>query len=409
MAQKKFSIICFAWDQWGPMWKNTQQLMWYLSKKEEIHKILYINKDLDVARFIESFNKNFTLSDLKNTYLKSIFGKLDTYNNKIMVLTPFHYMPFYHRFPNIRNLNNKIFKYKINRILKKYKFKNIILFINRDISRAILDLFPDNLISCFYWSDNWSSFPDSAQEVNELDLKKMEKIDQVIEAILRRSDIVFCVSEYLTDRAKKIVPNSYWMPNGTDYENFSKVSLHETPIADEVRSIPHPIIGFMGFISGTIDYELLEFAIRSRPDWSFVFIGPKLPAASWGNDVFKFSNVFYLGPKPFFDLPKYMKAFDVCIIPYINHPRLQFADSNKVYDYLATGKPVVASTKTAGLGKHENIIRISGNKEKFVIDIEAALNEKDNRLVLERKETAKKNSWEKRADFMWENINQLLK
>lgn len=406
--QKKVSIVCFSWDPWDPMWKITQQLIWYLGKKQEIDKILYINQDLYMTTLIENIFKISLNSKARGLYLKSIIGKVDKPDKKILVYSPFHYLPFSNRYQKIKMFNHKLWETKLKDILSRHKFQNIILIINRVMDESVLDLFPDTIIRCFLWSDNWEVFPENTERVSDIPIKKRENIKDAVEKILSRSDIVFACSEYLEEKAKNIVKNSYWLPNATDYDNFSKVSLDETFVAPIMQTISRPIIGFVGFITYTIDFDLLIFSAKSKPNWSFVFIGPKLPAAEWGEELFKLKNVYHLGPKSYFELPEYIKAFDVCIIPYLNDPNLQGGNSAKVYDFLATGKPIVASYKIAGLENFDNIIKISGNKDKFVSDIEELFKKNDNHRSLEKKKIARENSWETRANYMWEKISELL-
>lgn len=409
MRPKKLSIICFSWDPWSPMWKMTQQLMWHLASKRRVEKVLFLNEDFYISNIIEKLPFYILNPQMRKKILRALLGKVQKVEENVIIYNPVHYVPFIYRSAWLKKVDAFLMVGMLKRILKKHGFQNVILFINRIVDEKILDLFDDVVLRCFYWSDDWASFPKETEKVDEVNSEKKRHISKAIEKILKRVDIVFSVSDYLTNKAKMYVSKSYWLPNGTDYRNFVRASLDETSLPQDIQNIPKPIIGFVGYITSTLDFELLDYTAKARPDWSFVFIGPKLPAASWGEKFFKLPNVHYLGPKPYFELPMYMKAFDVCIIPYLNHPSLQAADSNKVYDYLATGKPIVASYNTAGLGKFEGIIKISGSKEKFVTDIENSLREKENeKLAKKRQEIAKENSWEKRADYMWKKIEALL-
>jgi len=54
-------------------------------------------------------------------------------------------------------------------------------------------------------------------------------------------------------------------------------------------------------------------------------------------------NLHVLGARPYSQLPAYVQAFDVGIIPYIESPWTRTVDPLKLLEYLAAGIPVVAS------------------------------------------------------------------
>jgi glycosyltransferase involved in cell wall biosynthesis len=82
--------------------------------------------------------------------------------------------------------------------------------------------------------------------------------------------------------------------------------------------------------------------------------------------------VHFLGAKKMEDLPLYVKAFDVCINPQLvnevtigNYPR-------KIDEYLAMGKPTVATSTTA-MEVFADYCYLANNKEGYIKSIEAAL------------------------------------
>jgi len=44
-----------------------------------------------------------------------------------------------------------------------------------------------------------------------------------------------------------------------------------------MRGHARPVIGYMGYrVKDRLDLALIDFLAASRPDWSFVFVGPKV-------------------------------------------------------------------------------------------------------------------------------------
>jgi glycosyltransferase involved in cell wall biosynthesis len=101
------------------------------------------------------------------------------------------------------------------------------------------------------------------------------------------------------------------------------------------------ILGYTGCLWGDWqDWELVKFLAQSRPEWSFVLIGPYSDPLE---DLFHgIPNVFFLGPRPHARLHEYIDCFDVGLIPFKAGDFVQTISPLKVFDYLARGKPVVA-------------------------------------------------------------------
>jgi glycosyltransferase involved in cell wall biosynthesis len=105
-------------------------------------------------------------------------------------------------------------------------------------------------------------------------------------------------------------------------------------------------------------------------------------------------NVHLLGRKDYQELPRYLKAFDVCINPYILDGVAEGCSPLKLYEYLATGKPIV-SVDMPEARKFDGLVRIARSTEEFVLHIESALQE-DKSLIRERIKESEKHSWDER-------------
>ena len=90
-----------------------------------------------------------------------------------------------------------------------------------------------------------------------------------------------------------------------------------------------------------IDFYLIAYAAHIRPDWSFVFIGPIEPLARVSK-VRNLSNVHFLGKMPYENIPALIAGFDVCINPFVIDKLSDTVSPIKLYEYLASGKPVVS-------------------------------------------------------------------
>jgi teichuronic acid biosynthesis glycosyltransferase TuaH len=158
----------------------------------------------------------------------------------------------------------------------------------------------------------------------------------------RQVDHFFVVSEYYrralereNDRPVTLIGN------GVEYEHFA------TPraVPRDLAAWPRPWIGYVGLLSHFLDFETLEALRRERRGGTLILIGPGSPATEREIQALEArEGVARLGPRPYEDVPAYMQALDVGVIPFrAQDPYVQGINPNKTYQYLAAGRPVVTT------------------------------------------------------------------
>ena len=137
---------------------------------------------------------------------------------------------------------------------------------------------------------------------------------------------------------------------------------------------------------------MIAHAAEARPDWRFVFVGP---IATDVSQLQVLPNVHFLGPRPYADLPGYLKGFDVTTVPFIFHDVTLRASPIKFYEYLASGVPVVAS-RLPDFEPFAHLAGIVTTPEEFVTALEDAIayDTLDKRQA--RMAEAQNHSWEVR-------------
>lgn len=156
-------------------------------------------------------------------------------------------------------------------------------------------------------------------------------------------------------------------------------------------------IGAGSVIRYMLDLDLIETITRSRPEWSLVFVGPVDESGPSFyrrvEELTRCANVHFVGQKPAEEIPLYLNAFDVCILPYVQSElTTYYAVPLKFYECLAAGKPVVWSIGPREFPEH--ILINAQNSGDFVAAISRALTFADPRYVDNRKSMARQNSWE---------------
>ena len=121
----------------------------------------------------------------------------------------------------------------------------------------------------------------------------------------------------------------------------------------------------------------------------------------------QYANFHFLGEKNYKDVPLFTEKLDVLISFKKNDFTTAGGDSQKIYEYLATGKPIV-TTPVPPAPRYKDVIYVAHDKVEFAEYLGKALEEDDPEKRTRRMEIARENSWEKRADVILEKVVGLL-
>ncbi len=224
----------------------------------------------------------------------------------------------------------------------------------------------------------------------------------------RRSRLVFTTTPALQERQRVRNRATHLVPNVGDFAHFSRASDPELAAAD-VSGLASPVLGFSGnFLATKVDFDLLDALARSRPDWTLLLVGPAHPSTGRRlAELSRLANVRWVGPKPYRELPRYVAAFDVGLIPYVRNGYTANCFPLKLYEYLAAGKPVVA-TGVPVLEGMEPDVRLVDGLQAFIAGVEAAIDLRSEDDRARRAGLASRNTWETRAERLLRLISEEL-
>jgi len=281
----------------------------------------------------------------------------------------------------LNRINNKRFARQIKLAADKLGFKDYLIFNDSDMFRSFYlkeYLNPETYI--YYTRDNLIA----------VDYWKKQGVR--LEALhMKKADLVVANSTYLASLARKFNPNSFYVGQGCDVSLFDSKLVSSVPA--DIQHIKKPIAGYIGaLLSLRLDIQVIEYIAVNRPDWSIVLVGPE-------DDTFKTSrlhqlaNVYFLGNKKGSELPSYLNYFDVAINPQVLSPVTIGNYPRKIDEYLAMGKPTVA-TKTEAMSVFADYTYLAETKEGYIDCIDNALLEDNDQLHLSREQFAKQHTWE---------------
>jgi glycosyltransferase involved in cell wall biosynthesis len=183
--------------------------------------------------------------------------------------------------------------------------------------------------------------------------------------------------------------------NGVDHELFD-AAYRAPQVPDAIAGAPRPRIGYAGALAEWIDLELLGATADAFPDGTLVLVGPVVgPSGRADTLVASHPNVRWLGPVPHEELPHCVAGMDVCLIPFRKTPLTRGVNPNKLWEYLALGKPVVATDFSPFVHEYQEVLRVGATPAAFVAAVRAALAAPVDTEA--RRAVARQHSWDESA------------
>jgi glycosyltransferase involved in cell wall biosynthesis len=375
------SIICFAGEDW---WYHHPHSKNHLLKRyARRNKVLFVNS---ISMGLPSVaNPDFFLKIKRK--LRSYTRWLRKVPEGLWVMTPVN-LPLYGSRTG-RWLNRILLVVQLRLAMLLLHISRPILWIAIPTAAEMAGRLGEKLL-LYQVSDKYDANEDSA-----LSGHIIRKYDRQLKDA---ADVVLYSGRKLFHEATE--NNRFFLEQAVDFEHFSNLKVEPAP---ELDGMPHPILGYFGAMDYVMDTELIGEVARLRPGWHWVLLGLK-------SNLVRISapNVHFLGSKPYDSLPRYIRQFDVCVLPWREgNTFTSYGSAIKVREYLATGKPVVI----APLYEYLELpgLRFYRGTEEFIAQIEAALKTDAPTLAEQRQAVVKDGTWDDRACQLAVLINSLLR
>jgi glycosyltransferase involved in cell wall biosynthesis len=319
----------------------------------------------------------------------------------IHVCSPLVCPPFGSKFRTA--LNRRFFLPTLKQTARKLGFRDPIIwnYLPTDTSADLIRLFrsPESLVI-------YHSVADFTQLTPQVDLLRVSERD-----VLSLSDVVFASCSQLANAAAQVNDHVYLMTHGVDLAAFP----YADPLAEkaappaELATLPRPLLGYVGGIHRHLDLDLIRQIALQRPDWTWVLVG----SVQVSIDQLKgLDNVKIISAKPHNELVEYIRHFDVCTVPYANTKATATVVPTKTNEYLAVGRPVVATDlpPIQEFNEEHKVLNVAvAEPESFIAAIRAALLSKDDPAAARRRrELAEKADWELQLQRISDVIEERL-
>ena len=358
-SESKYNMVVFCHLRWGFVYQRPQHLISRLSKH---YKILFVEEPIP-----------FENEDEENEYL------LEVVNHNLHVLKP-----------KVRNIEG--IKDVIKPLLKNSSLE-IGWFYSASFSPLLTDFkFETVVYDCM---DELTLFKGAPQE-----LITQEKF------LLSEAHVVFTGGKSLFESKNKAHKNAHCFPSSVDRKHFEQAK-EEIMIPDDIKNIRKPVVGYFGVIDERIDLDLLKRTAQLQPEMGFVMIGPLAKIRE--EDLPREKNIYYLGMKSYRQLPNYLKAFDIAMMPFALNDATKFISPTKTLEYMAAGKPIVSTAIKDVQRDYSHCISIIDTAENFSQTLEELWKIHQPDVSENYNEILEKTSWDATAGKMLNQIKSLTK
>ncbi len=381
-------ILCLSSIDWQFIWQGHQEIMSTLAAAG--NRVLFV-ENTGVRRL--TFRDLSRVRDRIRNWRRGTKGFREERENLYVyspIVLPFPYSGF------AKSVNKFLMVRALRRWMTVIGFRRPLVWtflptpLVRDVIRAL-----DPELTVYYCIDDLASSSPAARPIEQSEI-----------SLFREADLVFVTSEKLRIRAAINSDHVHLFPFGVNFEKFTHAWGTTSP--QDLSDFRKPIVGYVGGIHKWINFELLERLARRLPETTFVLVGPVQTDTSC---LANCPNIHLLGARTHDELPRYIGAFDVGIVPYVLSDYTENVYPTKLNEYLAMGIPVVATDllEIRRFNKtHGDVIAVANDAKMFAAEITSvqkgvSVAERSRRIAV-----AEENSWQSRIERMSEVINESL-
>lgn len=372
------NFIVFS-DDWGRHPSSCEHIFRKLLNEHHIiwvNTIGYRSPKLNLYDIKRSFEKLFSwFSPSKDDHIIAEHPNL-------LVISPI-IIP-YNNFKIVRMINKWLMDRSLGKAIREFNFKNYVLLSSHPTVGDYYKSHPE-MLKIYYCVDDFTVMPG----VNKNLIAKLEK------ELTEQSDIILYTARALKEKFSGH-EHTYYLPHGVDYDHFTDLKSSR-----KLADLKKPVIGFFGMLSEWVDLPLVKEVARSKPEWSFVFIGNSDIDLTPYRGI---DNLIFWGPVPYQELPSVAQEFDIGMIPFKVNQLTKAVNPLKFLEYASLGLPVI-STELPELRQYENHVSFISDKDSFITAVENILGGNSDDQKKRQLKLGFENSWLGRSQQIIEIIN----
>jgi teichuronic acid biosynthesis glycosyltransferase TuaH len=309
-------------NEWDKVWQREQELCSWMAEE---NSVIYVER-------LPALNRNLRLSLLGVAKRLRRWIKLPSISARIEGL---HFVkplliPYY--FKCLDNVNSLLLKYQIQRHTNKSNNSNFLIWISNPSKFALLTLQAlPHPIAVIYQCDNRYDYKSGYD-------RQALKVER---EITLRADLVITPSKTIRYEKLKLNKNTYCIPHSANYALIDFAQEKANLADDSICMKDETKICYFGSFHNIFDFELLCQCADFYRKYEFILWGPITSEAI--NKLGQRKNIKFAGYLPHGEAARKLCRCDVCVIPYIRNYFSMGVFPHKLFNYLASGRPVVAS------------------------------------------------------------------
>ncbi len=224
--------------------------------------------------------------------------------------------------------------------------------------------------------------------------------------LTRLADLIFCGGRKMRDKRLPLNGNTHFYGTGADCRHFGTAMQPSLEIHPAIADLPKPVLGYFGVIDERLDYSLITKLADADPGWSVAMIGPvtKIDPTTLPQRP----NLHWLGGRPYDELPAFTKGMDVCLMPFAINAATEFINPTKALEYMAAGKPVVATALDEVKSNFKTASLIAESHQEFIDMCTSEAAAPSKYRIRNGLELAAENTWEAIVSKMNGHIQDVL-
>ncbi len=226
------------------------------------------------------------------------------------------------------------------------------------------------------------------------------RVAELEDQLLAKCRLVLPITEtQAIDFRQKTTRPTRVLPNAVSQQFVQRL---RGPMPARPTDLPagKPVVGCIGQINRGYDIDLCQALADGMPEAAFVYVGPVMDDDPTVKQriaaLFACPNVTWLGPKPHEQLPDYLRHFDVCFNPLQAIACNDRRSPLRLYDYLATGKPIL-STNVAAAREHAPHVEPCASAADAITSLRTLINPGYHVDDINRRKYVDANTWNERA------------
>ncbi|HKP91740.1 MAG TPA: glycosyltransferase [Thermoleophilaceae bacterium] len=386
MPLRDRDIVCFSTHYWDDRRFRKQEFM---ARFAEANRVLFVEPSFSMARRPDPHLREVASNGV-------LLPRGESRGPSLHLLKPPRALPKWTN-PTVERLTYAWHGAVVAREVRRLRFRDPILWVYRPGYVHALDAIPHAQL-VFDLVDDLSAYGGGSDP----------NVEAGVMELVRRADLLVVTAVTLAERYGAEARRVAHIANGFDADRFAPERTG--PVPPELEGLPRPILGFIGTLFPFLDFELLHDVAARHPDKSLVLVGPVESGSTQEVErLVRRPNVHHVGRQPQDAIPAFVAAFDVCLNVFKRSRMSDSVNPLKVYEYLATGRPVVSSAMEA-LRREDagRLVAFADGADEFSNQIERCL-AKDGPEAAERRRAAvEPYSWQRLFERLSEAAEEAL-